>query len=204
MKCPYCKSELKIEGQKYLETLVEHVEDVEPSLKNSYICSNEDCITRIAKINWNDSGELYCKNYLLEKTIKYINNNNAPFGSLERKFNVEIHKDDENFDLLKIFGWTFRIEFEYQSNENGDILNRKWKIVTITPKNTFHIWGITMFFFVINRKNHRFFTDSNPLKIGKEWWRFASYWWVKIFQHDRFLNWNKQEKECHQNPEGQL
>lgn len=61
MKCPICKTELKVTGQARLETLIEHVEDPNgiPSMKNKYQCPNENCIANQDELVWDEYGEYY-------------------------------------------------------------------------------------------------------------------------------------------------
>jgi len=95
MKCPSCKSELIVSGQARLETVCEHVSNPNgiPSLKDKYICSDIDCETHNYGVCWNSGGEKYSE--YPDNSI-YADNNDAPFGSFQRKLNIEIYKDDEN------------------------------------------------------------------------------------------------------------
>jgi uncharacterized protein YbaR (Trm112 family) len=184
MKCPVCKSELIVNGQERLETLMEHVGCREPSMKDSYICNNSNCITHQYGIRWNSNGELYCKKYYRENEIGFIDNNSAPFGSLERKLYVEIYKKDEN-KYFKIFGWTVEIKYKYKSNENGDIL-KKWTKINLWQKDhTLYIPGIHMFFYVVekhfNKYNPDYYDDFVlPLRKNDDWWRFAAVYAIRI------------------------
>jgi len=149
MKCPVCKSELIVLEQKYLETLIEHVENIPPSLKDSYICSNSNCASHKFNIHWNEYGETY-SDFSNREFFQFIDNNNAPFGSYQRKSNVEIYKKDEN-KKYKIFGWTLEIEWKYKSNLDGDILSKKPKLVLWTPEHTMYISGISMLVFLLQK-----------------------------------------------------
>jgi uncharacterized protein YbaR (Trm112 family) len=192
MNCPACKSELVIVGQKRLETLLEHVDCREPSLKDDFACSSPECPTHAAGVHWNENGETYCRDFRLENEIKYIDDNDAPFGSFQRQLNVEIYKHDENFTLITIFGWKFNVEFKYKSDEDGNILKRWWKLVVFKPDHTLYIPGIHMFFYMINKKNHpSWMCESNPLKMGNEWWRHAAAFFIYAFDRERYLSWSK-------------
>ena len=152
MKCPCCRSEL-VEGEMLrLETLEEHVCDPngEPSLKQSYYCSNPNCPTVPAKIYWNYMGERYNDS----SEVQWIDYNDAPLGSFQRKCNVEIYKKDENHLLCTIpcwplKGWRVKAIYSYTSNENGDILSRIRKLEWITNEGIIHIWGISMLWYSI-------------------------------------------------------
>jgi uncharacterized protein YbaR (Trm112 family) len=184
MKCPVCKSELIVNGQERLETLMEHVDCREPSLKDSYICSMKECPTHKAGVRWNESGELYCKDFYLEsKLYKYIDNNNAPFGSFQRQLNVEIYKKDEN-KKFNIFGWTVEIKYKYKSNENGDIL-KKWPKINLWQRDhTLYIPGIHMFLYCVKKHFAKYNPDYYddfvlPVRKNDDWWRYAAVYVIR-------------------------
>ena len=93
MKCPCCKTELLAWKRLPLETLEEHVMDPNgiPTIKTAYRCPNIKCptngekFTAEPKVFWNEDGELYGDS----KGITFIDNNNAPFGTMWRKLNSE-------------------------------------------------------------------------------------------------------------------
>jgi hypothetical protein len=139
MLCPSCKTKLIVDGQARLETLDEHVSapNDEVCLKDKYICPNTDC--KISSCSyWNEYGEFYCDKFSeirkLEKDGAFINNNNGPFGSFQRKINVEIYKKDEEYVLFDLGKYRFEVTFNYKSNEDGDILKRK-RHLTIWEKD---------------------------------------------------------------------
>ncbi len=112
-------------------------------------------------IYWDTQGDLYVKDYSKdseEKSYKYINGLKNAFGSFARQLEVEIYKKDENKYYKFPFKWTLKKEAVYKSNEEGDILSRKWK---------FH-WIY---------KNTRFYSGTKRLIFGippmiKEIWRY--------------------------------
>lgn len=131
MNCPVCKEELFITGKARMETLSEHVENVEViSKKDKYECLNDGCQT-YNKVFWNFIGETYVYRnfgFGVLNEIDFIDGNSAPFGSFQRKMNVEIGKHDEDFYLFKNFSsdrLSLQVKYNYESNENGDILKRK-------------------------------------------------------------------------------
>jgi len=219
MKCPVCKTELVQWKQLRLETLNEHVSNPNgtPSLKTAYHCPVDSC-----KVNgldsdgiqgpivfWNEDGELYVSHnfsYKATKDIPYIDNNNAPFGTFERKMNVEIRKKDDN-KLLYTFngilwkGWKVYSKYSYKSNEDGDILSCKLGFEWISPdgciksgpppfdgismlryclKNTFRQW-------LVCRKNPNNTWYSGELQASvrersfhnPEWWRKVNAWFAR-------------------------
>jgi hypothetical protein len=131
--CPVCKSEI-IEGDyKKMQTLDEHVcnPNAEPSLKPTFKCSNFDCLTHKHRIFWDWFGALYGRTYNC-KSI-FINQNDAPFGSSNRKSNVEIYKAGLKDRIWLSPWWTLKlwqpmIEYKYTSNYDGDVLSKKIKI----------------------------------------------------------------------------
>jgi len=187
MLCPSCKTELVVKGQERLQTLGEHICNPNgvPSFKDKYVCPNADCIVA-SNVFWNSDGELYCedfqKSHLHMQEGAYVDNNNAPFGSFRRKCNVEIYKKDENHTIFRMGKYRFEKVYSYQSNENGEILKRKWG-VRIWKKEgnleTLHIPGIKMLIFSIKQfhsqrkwKNTPDLLDESLLSFRRgDWWR---------------------------------
>jgi len=199
MKCPCCKSELVEWKQLRLETLEEHVFDPNgnPSLKMAYRCSDEACVTN-PNIYWNEFGERYGG----ESAIPFIDDNDAPFGSFQRKCNVEIYKKDENkhlctFPCWPLKGWKVRSNYSYQSNEDGDILSRKLKLEWIRPDGCIHIWGYRMVLYglrqvvynwkMLRKDTSNSFARSNLEDVIRrkswpraEWWRKVNAFFAKV------------------------
>ncbi len=193
MYCPSCKTELIITGQARLETLDEHVSGVEiPAMKDKYECPNKECNT-YGKCCWNYYGEIYKKTF--REKIEFIDDNDGPFGSFERKARVEIYKKDENKDLFKIGRFRFHLVYNYTSNYNGDILSRRRKIeMWIKNKEdcgeTLYLSGIGMLIYSI-KQFHKERKWKSAEEMDKrieeknwgraEWWRKASYYYAKFF-----------------------
>ena len=147
--CPACKSKVIITGERKFETLSEHVSD--PNMENyplrdAYQCSDENCMTRKNNIFWDYMGDRY--GYV--KTVScmdddklFIDLNDAPFGSHTRKANVEIYKKGlkKQAYLSPIFCLFFLqpfIEYNYEANEQGEVLKKSLKIKFLKPdKNIF-------------------------------------------------------------------
>ena len=142
MKCPCCLAELELGKRMKLETLTEHVcnPNGEIALKDSYHCSNTECQAYKDEVVWNEDGERYG----FKNNSSWLNGNDAPIPSFQRRMNVEIYKHDENYTLFTLFGWECKIEFKYISNEEGDILKRWRKVVWIRPNRTVYISGFHM------------------------------------------------------------
>ena len=201
MLCPSCKTELIVTGQELLETLDEHIfnPNGDPALKDKYECPNQSCPT-FKHCCWNEEGDCYTDNW--KSKIPFIDNNDAPFGSFNRRINVEIYKKDENKDLFIICRLKFRLVYQYKSDENGNILSRKRKIeIWIKEKNNdsyiLYLSGIRMLFFKIRNfhrqikiygsKNKKIkeFTDKDNWCNQKEWWRIIGCFYARTYM--RFI-----------------
>lgn len=143
-KCPACMEKMTMDSQREYETLGDHVSDPNRKshpLRDSYICSDEKCITRKYNVFWDYMGDRY--GYIPYNDVKkygytdcdqlFINENDAPFGSHSRKSNVEIYKKGlkKEIWLHRMFGgWFFQpfIEFHYKSNEQGDVLKKTFSL----------------------------------------------------------------------------
>jgi len=195
MYCPSCRTELVVTGQERLETLDEHISGCRTiPLKDKYECPNDKCPT-FGKLCWNDDGD--CYGTLGNHDIQFIDNNDGAFGSIARRLNVEINKKDENFDLLKIGRFWFRLVYSYKSNDDGEILNRHRRIETWIKNRecggyVLYLSGIRMFFFKIGSfhyaRNNAWridkldeFTDKNSWRNKREWWRIASCWYARTY-----------------------
>jgi len=203
MNCPVCKNELVIWKRLHLETLNEHVCNPNgfPSLKNAFRCPAKSCDANFGILNsaseerlyeprviWNEDGDLYSFDRISDTdTISFINNNNAPFGSFQRQMNVEIYKKDENKLLFKfscwpLKGWKVYSRYSYESNRNGDILERHLHFNWITNEGVWHTWGYRMLLFSLQRTwNDYKFGRCDSLKdsIKRGAWPRAE-WWRKI------------------------
>ena len=129
--CPACKSTVKITGKKRYETSFEHIVDPnkeEYPLRDIYQCINKNCISNKNKIFWDYEGNRY--NGFTSFRKECINENDAPFGSFQRKQNVEIYKrgvKDITYLHPILCLWLFQpiIEHEYLADTDGNVLKRK-------------------------------------------------------------------------------
>lgn len=143
---------------------------------------------------WNEDGEIYDTNgnWNKVKGIQFIDNNDGPFGSFQRKSNVEIYKKDENYDLLNIGKYRFHIKFWYKSNENGDILKKGRSLeIWIKDSNaggyTLYISGISMLIFIIREfhnelkmaKNNKWYKDRIKESLQTKEWQ-KNDWWRRV------------------------
>ena len=192
--CPLCRSELIVTGLERLETLDEHVcnPNGEVYLKDKYECLNEKC-SGYRRFIWNEDGDIYYKGSIDKKTFTFIDGNDGAIGSFARRVNIEIRKRDENFLLCTIFRRKIYVKYLYKSNENGDILNRRWKFEVIKKDGSYYISGLSMLIFSIRKFHNNFIEKSiNEEEFKKEylvleewqkkdWWRRVSNWWARAY-----------------------
>ena len=169
MKCPSCESELVVIGQARLETICEHVCDPNgiPSMKNEYKCSNISCDTHLLNISWNKEGELYCGVYDSNIDICYIGDNDGPFGTISRRFNVELYKNGvkDKTELFEVFGYKFTIRHKYTADEDGNVLSKGYKLeIWRRDKEGRYYTSWTSGFMMIFYKIRRFNQDWKFLK----------------------------------------
>lgn len=203
MLCPVCKKLVVPWKEMRLETMDEHIcnPNGEPSYKMAYRCSDEKCITNTFTIFWNDEGELYTDDFIPFRdmnAIPFINGNNAPFGTFQRKCNVEVYKKDENKLLVTLPLWFPNVlsgmeiwsKWYYKSNKNGDILRRRLSFEYITKKRVYHQWGIKMLQYSMknilndwkslrNNPEDKFSRDRLEQAVQRSWWPDAE-WWRKM------------------------
>lgn len=155
--CPVCRERLVVTGKARLETLDEHVSDPNgtPALKIKYECSNEECATH-KKLMWEEGGGMYHGwDTPYSEKFPFIDGNNAPFGSFERCTNVEVYKEDENFDLFKWWGGKVRVVYRYTSDNDGNILTRRRKYeIWVKERDkcyTHYISGWSVFWYMVRR-----------------------------------------------------
>lgn len=188
MNCPCCRTKLVITGQQRLETTEEHVCDPNgtPCMKDAYECLKSDC-PAFGQGMWESGGEYFCKDYKVK--LPFIDDNSGPFGSFSRKLNVEIYKRDENFTICEVFGWKFKIVFNYLSNEDGDILKKRpkleiWRKDAQLGGYILYTSGISMLRFRIKQfhkalRYHKEYGNGARLKeyLDSDEWMNKNQWW---------------------------
>lgn len=133
-RCPVCEEPLSITGQKQYETGSEHVIDPnreEFPLRDAYQCTNKKCVACHKDTFWNYEGDLYSRDFHFDEHC--VNNNDAPFGSLARKSNVEIYKKGLKkktylHPILCLWFLQPMIEYEYKANKEGEVLSKSFTI----------------------------------------------------------------------------
>lgn len=210
MFCPVCKKALVVWKKLRMESVVDHVGDPNgvPPLMEAYRCPDPLCITRKNFIFWNYEGELFSDKYISSedmRSIKFIAGNDAPFGTFQRKMNVEIYKKNENKLLVKLPSWFPSVwsgmkiysDWRYTSNENGDILKRRLKIRCVKKDGVIYM-GFRMLKHVL-RENFKAFFET--MKSDDKWFKklllenakkepIKDEWWRRCGKsHAKFLVW---------------
>lgn len=202
MLCPICKTELKITGKARLVSSSEHVMGLDEmpngiTVKDRYQCPNRGCVAYEEKLIWNELGEFYIPNYT-GRHFNFINGNNAPFGSWERKVNVEIYKHDEDWYLFKFpigKGYAGKVVYSYKADEDGNVLSRKCKLQLIIG-GAYYISGIHMLKYCLStfyeakreykKTKSKFWLERLQEEFvksnwDKRWWRQVYLWWIHTF-----------------------
>lgn len=136
LRCPICRNPLKPSNYFPVEDCTGHV-----SLSVQWECPDHPAIY------WDTKGNLFIKDYSKnseEKSYEYINGLRNALGSFARQLEVEIYKKDENKFYKLPFKWGLEKKAKYTSNEEGDILSRKWKFQWIY-KNVYFYSGTKSF-----------------------------------------------------------
>lgn len=198
MLCPICKTKLVTTKKARLETLEEHVCCVDKiSLKDAYNCPNISCQANIFKLLWSESGDCYftgCRD-----NLNFIDGNNAPFGTINRKIYVEVYKHDED-KTIRIGKFMLRRVFSYESDYDGNILSKKSRL-QFFYNGVLYISGLRMFIFILKEFYHlRRALKNNPSDVNRDEMRrmLKRNWdkriWYKLFQiyvrliHNKFFN----------------
>lgn len=191
MLCPCCKSEI-IKGDKArFQTSEEHVSipNATPPLRSTLVCSNSDCITRKHDTFWDWNGDRY-GGYDINES-EFINSNDAPFGTISRRLNVEIYKKGLKKKKYLSPKWMFNIyqpvlEWNYKSNEDGEVL-KKWISISYLKKDEQDgrfCLGVTPFWRTHQFLWHRFKNNIKRYKKNKD-----SYFLKKAFEPSANRSW---------------
>jgi hypothetical protein len=201
MKCPICRSELLVTGKAYLQTLNEHVtgDGEQCSIKNKYQCCNNGCIAFRGPC-WNEDGDFYSMTYeKIGKEVKkvreeiskdkFIDGLKSAIGSFARKMDIECYKHDEDIYIrlvpTKKYFTGIKIEWQYEANEDGEVLSRRWKI-RIIIKNGHYISGIHMFLYMFRKFRDLKKQYEGGYKVGPALkkcfipWESEKRWWVLL------------------------
>lgn len=161
MFCPACKTQLVKFDMRPLETLDEHIcesfmsENAKIPLKAAYRCPVESCVTRQFGRFWNYIGDIYVEHVYKRLTSQakeklFVDGNDAPFGSWQRKSNKESKNVERKLVTLPLWfpnvmsGMTIYLVTHYRSNYNGDLLSRYFSLKYVTKYSIIHIWGLRM------------------------------------------------------------
>jgi hypothetical protein len=170
MLCPCCKSPLVITGMSLqIDRLEALDENAEGAIRDKAECINPTCYA-YRRLFWSLSGELYVVSGSMSEddqrtfyqiyrqctgsekvTTPFINNNMAPFGTIERAVRIN-DKKDENRDFY-LLGGRFRLEIKYQytADYDGEITSRirkiRWWKRQEDGMYVMHTFGIHMIWF---------------------------------------------------------
>lgn len=217
MYCPVCRKELIVWKNLPLETLGEHVSDPnsEPCEKPAMICSDTSCFTHKLGMMWDDiegglfySGKYPTKGELAAMIIShpFIDGNNAPFGSFNRKWNAEKRAEEKaNKHIFTFPKWLWKplngmkvyTNWVYDADYDGNIKNRNFGLKWIRIDGVYHLWGMRMLWYSIRQDlRHWIVLRKNPYcKISRrelqetikqatypnpEWWRIWSAKFAKF------------------------
>lgn len=198
--CPMCTQFLISNGSVCIETLDDHVSCNQPSHRHTLKCGNGNC-KLYGKMFWSKEGETYaaegCDYKEFDELTKLcIDKNNAPFGTFERKHNVEINKDDENYTLFKSDKLRIEVVWWYLSDYGGNILFKKPKLqiwhrsATMRGSGmTLYVPGIKMFLHCVKHFHSSRKWKKDILKeysiranwTNAEWWRKWSYKYMCVY-----------------------
>jgi len=211
--CPICKTPLVQTGRRRLESLGEHCSDPNgtPSLKSAYGCPNADCPACQDALMWDPDGGYYGakrEGADWHKKYPFIDNNHAPFGSMERKINVEckgqecgpevdVHGNPKMKDVnLRVGSWSLRGEVKFKADDDGRILeqSRRYSLLHNGQLSGIHMFSYVLRHFWLNRRcwirNQR---DGKPTEwfLGEmkrslerkphetRWWAVSSAWLLR-------------------------
>ena len=204
--CPVenCKKELVPMDEKHYESLEEHVFDPNgtPSLKTGYGCPAVECDANKLGIRWTDDGSLYIGPLFRKlREVKFVDDNDAPFGTFDRRQKVEIYKTDENYNIIKTPWFYVKRKFCYKADEDGNILKKWSKLETWIINNngtaTFYNSGLHMLIYCFKefyryKKEYRkqeiskwgtsqFLNCFKLQEWDKRWWKVSFNWWINFW-----------------------
>ena len=201
MRCPKCKEVLVVTSQERLETLDEHVMCVEPTLKDTYQCINENCPCSSKNYRWNKYGEFYSGGEYPNKTFAK-DELTSPYNSFQRKSEVEIYKKGlrKKYVLHPIFMLYFfkpYIDINYKSDMDGNVLSKRYSLkiwakdenggYNIGASFCFHTWKYLYGEFIKNIKEKDYTKAFEP-SYNKSWDYKIFEWVMKKIYRKEYLN----------------
>lgn len=197
MKCPKCKSELIKGVDREFETLSDHVCDPNRQsypLRPTWECKNPECQSQEYGVFWDEQGECYSRKYIGDGF--WIDNNSGPFGSLNRRLNVECSYKGvkRNIYLSPAWClWIYRplIDFNYEANEDGEVISRRWSLKFLKKDGSDYYSTYVRFIVPSIYRNIRNFLKEKkefkkqPTKYRRE--KLREYYSVGIFSSNTYI-----------------
>jgi hypothetical protein len=123
IKCPCCLSDLEVTHQERYETLIEHVEEREPSLKKGYQCPNSFCKAYEMNGVWIEDGDFWIKE--------------PPAGMNYTEAEEEVEKNSFTGTTYAVNSFAHGYHRYTEDKKNREFsLNFWWFIFTWTPLYT--------------------------------------------------------------------
>lgn len=184
--CPVCKTRLVFVKRLRLETLDEHCYPSDRvSMKDSFGCTNRDCISHQKGFTWTRDGEGPYSKDMFYKGVSYIDNNPAPFRTVQRS--IEARKQKTVWDWsTKWFSLVLVRDCKADTNGRIKPFSQYYRFqLFVVGKNGVRVLyqsGVSMLLFSLkgyiqhsqNRVN-KFKNHSRRLNWDKRWWYKLSF-----------------------------
>lgn len=128
MMCPVCRTKLQsTETFQYEDVMCYKVRD------NKWMCSNTDCVCCQKETCWNGDGDFFSGGSFEKMKEVFPDNNYAALNSLAKKCEIEIYGKGLKRKIY-LSPWLMllilepMIEFNYKSDEMGNVLGRSWSL----------------------------------------------------------------------------
>jgi len=202
IKCPCCFCDLVITHQDRYETLAEHVDETEPSLKDGYQCPNSSCKAHEMNAVWIEEGDFWIKEPPAGMDLYKAREEVENHSMTERIYAVNswqdgyerYRKDQEKRKItLNLFFFIFELAPRYKKIENACEWKRtgEWKRTIMrraTEGRYIHFmtfWDIFFFELEVYKTNYSkaIAKDQNALEILQASINNENLWGTK---DDRF------------------
>jgi hypothetical protein len=202
IKCPCCLSDLEVTHQDRYETLIEHVEEREPSMKDGYQCPNSFCKAYEMNGVWIEEGDFWIKeppalmNYIeAEEEVEKHSFTGTTFAVNSFADGYHRYNEDKKNREVSLNLWWFIFTWTplYQNIEGTNEWKRtgKWKRTIMRRASEgryihfMTFWDIFFFELEVYKTNYSkaIAKDENALEIMQANIRNENIWGLK---EDRF------------------